>query len=276
MASKNIPPQFDVDFLDWLRERLEEYWASLPQQTPSEVLAEYVQAGVGGCSWQQGTRWLSGLSESEVTEVERRYHLTFPPDYRLFLRHLHGVDHPRLCAHYLAEDEVPEKAQAEGALATAIVQEHEQYMALEERPSFYNWLTDTDAIEGQFAWLWEGLQFDIEYGDVWLPSWGAKPATLEEQRERARGLVEAAPRLIPIFGHRYLLAEPSVAGNPVFSVYQSDIVVYGANLRDYLLFEFAGMLGLKRMDMERETRPRVHERFSGYQAIPFWGELLTH
>jgi hypothetical protein len=289
MAShtNNIPTQFDGDFLDWFKERLEASWLTLPQQTPDEVLAEYVRGGAGGCTWQSGTRWLTGLNEDEVAEVERRWQLTFPPDYRLFLRRLHTVDRPRLCAGYLAEDESPQTAAAHGARATALVEEFGQYMALEEGPSFYDWLRDADALAARFARLWEGLQFDVEHNHLWPASWGPKPATLEAQKRRVRELVEGAPRLIPVFDHRYLLAEPCVAGNPVFSVWQSDIVVYGASLRDYLVFEFSGRLGLLRAnpnplyrasnkELERETRARVHERFPAYQAIPFWGELLTH
>ena len=46
------------------------------------------------------------------------------------------------------------------------------------------------------------------------------------------------PELLPIFGHRYLAAEPCRSGNPVFSIYQLDIIYYGANLADYLMIEF--------------------------------------
>jgi hypothetical protein len=184
-----------------------------------------------------------------------------------------------LCAGYLDQGESPETAQAEGVLTTAYVAEFELYMGLEDGPSFYNWLTDAHAIDAQFARLWEGLQFDVEHNNLWRPSWGPKPAMLEAQKARVRELVEAAPRLIPIFEHRCLLAELCAAGNPVFSVWQSDIVVYGADLRDYFLFEFMDLLGMETADakaLAREIRGRVHERFSSYQAVPFWGELLTH
>lgn len=289
MASRSqpIPPRFDADFLDWFRAHLEAYWAALPQRTPADVLAEYVQAGVGGHEWQSGTRWLTGLSEEEIAQTERRWRLTFPPDYRLFLQRLHSTDRPMLSAGYLGEDQSPQTAEAAGSLATAYVEEFEQYIALEESPGFYNWLTQGDALEAQWAWLWEGLQFDVEHNSLWPPSWGPQPITRAAQQARVRELVEGAPRLIPIFGHRYLLVEPCVADNPVFSVWQSDIVVYAANLRDYFLFEFSGPLGLERAsanplyrasnrELERATRARVHERFPGYQAIPFWGEFLTH
>lgn len=275
----DIPTQFDRAFLDWFRERTEAAWAEIPVLTPQEVLAQFVEWEVGGSAGQPGMHWSGGLSDDEVVAVERHWHLTFPPDYRLFLQHLHSVTPPGLRAYYLDDGVSPEAALAAGALAVALVERHGQYMVLEEGPAFtYNWLTDAEAIAGRFAWLWEGLQFDVEYANLWRPSWGPKPATLEAQKQRVRELVEVAPRLIPVSGHRYLLAEPCVAGNPVLSVYQSDIVVYGADLRDYQLVECAdGLLGLSRSDvraLEKALRARIDERYSEYLAIPFWGEFL--
>lgn len=272
----SVPAGFGTEFLDWFRQQTEAMWSALSERSPEQTLAEYVEAGVGGCDWQPGTLWLDGLGDTEITELERRWGLHFPPDYRLFLNRLHSVDRPMLCAHYMAEDERPEAP--DGALATAYVERHGQYMALEEGPSFYNWLTDMRALEGQFAWLWEGLQFDVERNDLWPASWGLRPAGLDAQKRRVRELVEAAPKLIPIFKHRYLLAELCLAGNPVLSVYQSDIVVYGADLRDYLLIEFARLLGLGKRtikDIEKATRARVKAHIDEYASIPFWGEFCT-
>ena len=50
--------------------------------------------------------------------------------------------------------------------------------------------------------------------------------------------VAAAPRLIPIYGHRMMPDEPQEPGNPVFSVHQTDIIHYGFDLADYLRHEF--------------------------------------
>ncbi len=272
----SIPATLSNSFLDWFRERTEAAWAALPARSPKTVLAEFAKHGAGGAKWQAGTRWLRGLREEEITQVERRWGLMFPPDYRLFLRRLHTIDRPRLNAGYLVGGERPSAAPKR--LASTYLKQYQQYMVLEESPSFYNWLTDADALEGRFARLWEGLQFDIEHNDLWLPTWGAKPETLEARKDRARALVEAAPKLIPIYEHRYLLAEPCAAGNPVFSVYQSDIVVYGANLRDYLLVEFADLLdldGQRIQEIRQEWRARVLAHRREYAAIPFWGALLT-
>ncbi len=84
------------------------------------------------------------------------------------------------------------------------------------------------------AWPFEGLLFDVEENGLWWTEWGDRPGTAEERAEALRGVVGRAPKLIPIFGHRYLPATPIRAGNPVFSVYQSDVIHYGADLDDYI------------------------------------------
>jgi hypothetical protein len=143
-----------------------------------------------------------------------------------------------------------------------------------KRPSFYNWLADEEGLLGCFDWLVEGLQFDVEHSRLWLPGWGAKPSTLLAQKERVQALVTAAPRMIPVFGHRYLLAEPCQSGNPVFSIYQSDIIPYGPDLRAYFLREFAQLLGIdeERWRSEREANAQRASEHA-YEAIPFWGKI---
>jgi hypothetical protein len=49
------------------------------------------------------------------------------------------------------------------------------------------------------------------------------------------------PRLVPVFSHRYLPAEPHLSGNPVLSVYQTDIIYYGSNLKRYIAHEFGNL-----------------------------------
>jgi hypothetical protein len=68
---------------------------------------------------------------------------------------------------------------------------------------------------------------------LWWPEWGEEPASPDARKEVLRSVVSHAPKLIPLIGHRYLPEEPHEAGNPVFSVYQSDVIYYGANLTDY-------------------------------------------
>lgn len=53
---------------------------------------------------------------------------------------------------------------------------------------------------------------------------------------------------MPIYGHRYLPTVPSMGGNPVLSVYQTDIIYYGNDLLDWFSYEF------QRSSVEREPR----------------------
>ena len=62
----------------------------------------------------------------------------------------------------------------------------------------------------------------------------------DARKEVLRSVVSRAPKLIPLIGHRYLPEEPREPGNPVFSVYQADVIYYGADLTDYFEREFAG------------------------------------
>ena len=120
-----------------------------------------------------------------------------------------------------------------------------------------------------------GLLFDVENDVLWPESWGAKPGTAEEREQRVRALVAAAPKLIPIYKHRFLLGEPCEAGNPVFSIMQSDIIVYGADLHDYFLIEFADeLLALSPSDEAvKAAKARISDIWR-YESISFWGELL--
>jgi hypothetical protein len=275
-SADDIPKQFDEAFLDWFRARTETYWAALPSLTPEEALTKYVTAGVGGGEFQHGTRWLNGLSEDEIGTIERRWNLTFPLDYRRFLRHLHSVDRPAWDVRYTGES--VDARFAKTALATAYVEKHDQHMILQNGPSFYNWQTGGDAIKARFARPWEGLQFDVEHSNLWLKSWGEAPAMLMARQERVRELVEAAPRLIPIFGHRYLLANGCAAEHPVLSVYGADIIVYGLDLRDYFLAEFHEMLGFSRIEISKvraSAREYAKQHRADFTAIPFWGEMLS-
>jgi hypothetical protein len=269
----SIPDGFGPEFLDWFRAQTEGYWASIPEATPEETLAQYAEWGVGGSSWQHGTKWLDGLSDEQIDAVEAQWGMRFPPNYRLFLRRLHTVNKLRRRAHYLGMDESPEsKGQY---LASVLVPKYKQYMVLEEGASFYDWIHGEESIRDALERVVDGLAFDVEENNLWPESWGTKPDAAEEREQRVRELVAAAPKLIPVFGHRFLLAEPCEAGNPVFSIMQSDIIIYGADLRDYFLIEFADeLLALSPNDEAVKAAEARISDILRYESIPFWGELL--
>lgn len=244
-----IPAEFSADFLTWFQERTEAAWSAYPTPT----LEAFAARRMVGCDWQPGTRWLGGLSEERIADVERQWRLTFPLDYHLFLARLHSVDRPMRClSGKRSPHDVP---------------------AIHDESSFYNWLTESALIQDRLDALVDGLHFDAANNGLWRPSWGPKPTTAPARAERVRELVSAAPRLIPVFSHRYLLAEPSQAGNPIFSIVQSDTIVFAADLRTYFLSEFADLLDFNRADARKEAAAKVQSNYADYLAIPFWGDL---
>jgi len=131
-------------------------------------------------------------------------------------------------------------------------------LLLDRRPvDGWDWRTDDEGIRRALEHPLGGLLFDLEHNGLWWPEWGARPPSAEERAEVVTAVVNAAPPLIPIYAHRYIPAEPQEAGNPVFSVMQSDVVYYGANLDQYLANEIGGTY---------KIGPTRH--------IPFWSELV--
>ena len=156
-----------------------------------------------------------GLTDLEVFAVEKKFGFQFPPDLRSFLQ-----------------------------------------TALPLGPRFPNWRSG-DELELK-DWLdlpRQGLRFDVEHNRFWLEEWGARPKSMDAALARLDELLATAPKLIPIYAHRMIPAEPNESGNPVFSVHQTDIIYYGFNLNDYLRAEFA---------IDREPWPET------LRPIRFW------
>jgi hypothetical protein len=124
----------------------------------------------------------------------------------------------------------------------------------------HDW-ADEVAIRRMLDWPLESLLFDVEHNVLRWPEWGEKPASPDARKEVLRSVVSRAPKLIPLIGHRNLPEEPHEEGNPVFSVYQSDVIYYGANLTDYFEREFTG----------GDYRPRLDQM----KPIRFWSDLAA-
>jgi len=235
-----IPPRFDAEFLDWFRERTEAAWADYEPR-------DFSGDGPGVSDWQPGTRWLNGLPLEDIESAEERFGLSFPPDYRLFLRRLHTVDRPRPGWFFVdGETKAPR-----------------------DTPSFTDW-RDEPAVRAALDGPVSGLIFDLEHNSLWLEGWGPRPEAPAAREAELRRRAASAPHLIPVYSHRCLLGDPQISGNPVLSLYQSDIIFYGPDLRWYLLIEFADLLGLDRGEIDEASTPHYRHRM---KDIPFWGEL---
>jgi hypothetical protein len=124
----------------------------------------------------------------------------------------------------------------------------------------YDWRVDHEDIIKVLKWPLEGIIFDIENNSFWPGEWGARPTRKDERAEIATTVVAQAPKLIPLISHRFLPTEPFERGNPVFSIHQTDIIYYGANLLHYFGNEFGGW-----SDLEP----------SAYRRIRFWSDFTA-
>lgn len=140
----------------------------------------------------------AGLTDMEVAAVEKCFSFRFPPDLRAFLQ-----------------------------------------TALPRGPRFPDWRSgDVRMLRKWLDAPGEGVLFDVEHSAFWLDEWGPRPQTKGDALELVADRIRAAPRPIPIFGHRMMPDEPCAVGNPVFSVHQTDIIHYGFDLADYFRHEF--------------------------------------
>lgn len=148
----------------------------------------------------------SGLTDQEVIDVERRYGFKFPSDLKLLLQYSLPIGIP-------------------GQI----------------RKSFPNWRDKNDPYLKNY-WrehIIDGINFDIEYNSFWLKELGSKPYDINSAKKIMSEFIDTVPKMIPLHSHRYIPAEPNEDGNPVFSIYQTDIIYYGVNLAEYFDVEFA-------------------------------------
>jgi hypothetical protein len=168
----------------------------------------------------QGISFEDGLSDAEVERVERQHNFKFPSDLRQLLQY-----------------------------------------ALPVSTKFPDWRNEDElALAEYMDWAVDGICFDIVHNNFWLDDWGSKPNDLDAACQLARRELTKVPTLVPIYSHRFIPSEPLLEGNPVLSVYQTDIIYYGVDLATYFAAEF-GMPLPKWVT----TEPR---------HIRFWSDLI--
>ncbi|MBV9989999.1 MAG: SMI1/KNR4 family protein [Alphaproteobacteria bacterium] len=166
---------------------------------------------------------MAGYTQSELDDIQAKWGLRFPPD---------------------------------------LVALYRQRRKVIETPGFdsFDWLAADDAtVRDALDWPLGGFFFDVGHG-LWWPEWGPMPEENSAREARLREIFAQAPKLIPVCGHRYIPETPHEAGNPVFSVYQMDVIVYGADLADYIVHE-------------NTVGPRIFETPPA-KMIPFWSRAV--
>jgi hypothetical protein len=111
-------------------------------------------------------------------------------------------------------------------------------------------------------WVLKGIESSIRLTNFWLERWGNRPALISGAIEIARRDFDSWPKLLPIYAHRFLPAEPCRSGNPVFSIMQTDIIYYGVDIAHCLVNEFVDH------DYARHTRAQDIRR------VPIWSDLV--
>jgi hypothetical protein len=119
--------------------------------------------------------------------------------------------------------------------------------------------TDREALRDRLAAPVEGVLFDVAQNDFWYEGWGPRPPAVEEAVGVARRYLMTVPRMVPLYSHRYLPA--GLSGHPVLSIYQTDVIPYGNDLRDWVYREF----GIGAASAEAGRRA----------TVPFWRDLIS-
>ena len=133
---------------------------------------------------------------------------------------------------------------------------YQQLLPISE--GFYNWrdfsAENIEHIKRNLADPYDGILNSLDEL-VWDASWGNEPTTLLDRNVQIRKMLESAPRLIPLYGHRFL---PSYENQemPILSVVDLDIIYYGKDLYDYFEIEFGN----------RELSLSLKD----YNPVPFW------
>lgn len=171
------------------------------------MYTEYLKSAIEQLQ-RTGIVFEDGLTNAEIESIQSKFGFTFPFDLKMFLQTALPVSLPPNPARTHANP-------------------------------FPNWRSgDASHLWNMLNWPYEGMCFDIKNDNFWMEDWGVRPASDEDAFSIARKWVNNAPTLIPIYGHRYMPDSPQIEGNPIYSVWQTDIIYYGLDLPSYLASEF--------------------------------------
>jgi hypothetical protein len=171
---------------------------------------------------EKGIKFHEGLSSQEIKEIEKKYEILFTKELKKFYT-----------------------------------------IALPVSDGFYNWRNFNNENVRLIKQMLKNPADDLrEYIDeiYWCDDWGDEPDNVDEKNKILIKKIDSAPKLIPIYSHRYIACFESKQ-NPVFSIHGTDIIYYGENLESYLEIEF----GYKQYS-EMKTEDII--------PVPFWSDLL--
>ena len=146
-----------------------------------------------------------GVSNERILEIEKKINFVFPPDLRDLLMNF-----------------VPRGFHKQDA-------------------GFPDWNNEPiESLSKRFDVFTESVIFDITNNNFWYSKWGKKPEAINDRVNLAKDKLKTEPKPIPIYLHRCMLSQPNIIGNPILSIYQTDMIFYGNDLYDYFKNEFGG------------------------------------
>ena len=189
--------------------------------------------------------FVPGLSDGEIQLTHERFGFVFPPDVRQFLQSAMPVARSYPCT--AIEDDI------------RFIRSHKHF------PSWRNGSTQelSEWIDSPI----EGILFDVERNNFWYPGFGQRPTNLAAALNIVREKIGKAPRLIPVYGHRFVPSTHVMYG-PVVSISQTDIIIYGESFPKYILSEFSTGENNRTGDRCEELHRKC--------TIPFWSDFFDY
>lgn len=182
-------------------------------------------------------RLTPGLTDAEITSIQSKYSITFSPSHRAFLQ---------------------------AALPLSVPYNDPPGTIRTHSDPWPDWRDgSTEDLRGRLERPVNTVLYDIQDNKFWDESWGMRPIGEEEALILAREHLANVPKLIPLYGHRFL-PEGIGKSEQVLSVWGSDVICYGVDLADYIDREFGKLKGVWD-DEIWTTKSRM--------TVEFWGEL---
>ncbi|MEO9827310.1 MAG: SMI1/KNR4 family protein [Paracoccaceae bacterium] len=240
-----LRPGFQA-YLAQFRALSEAYWSTHVERS----LEYFRERDVGGATWAADTAWKPGMSQAEIDAIEQSFGAKFPEEYRAFLATLNAANKPAIW--YLFKGDTLHQAPP--------------------RHIFTDWVDGIPDIKRTYDDLIAGILFDVETNAFWQDDWGDRPSDPDKQRDHVIDLFDAAPKLIPLHSHRFLVAGLDLEPAPVLSVMQTDVIYYADCIEDCLAADFPDLApGLEPSEITIDEQAC----FSALRAVPFWGSLLS-
>lgn len=178
----------------------------------------------------------------------------------LALERMQGVPDNGLSNAQLAEIEAALGAQLPFEIGLLLV------MGVPDDDAWRVWESPTDDIAAWNASLLHMLHRRVEDEDLWLESWGPKPANAKSRVDAATEAFTLAPPLFPLYGSDCVAVavadgETASESNPIWSVLDGRVAVQGTDLAAWLHHGWQVPL-----PMWPETAERT---------FPLWSELRT-